>query len=109
MFVAISKITRGGQITLPKKIRARRAFADVRAVVFEERGEEIVLKPLRASPARDLARDHLPIAEYTMREWLDDAHDDLSLGALIGRITKKNRHSHAWKGIEPSGAEVWEE
>ena len=77
MASAISKITRGGQITLPKKIRTRKAFANVHAVVFEDRGEEIVLRPLRTSGNQEFARDHLPFVEHTMRDWLDPVNDNL--------------------------------
>ena len=38
-------------------------------------------------------------------EKLTRTHDALS--GLIDRITDKNRHDYAWKGVEPKGAEVW--
>lgn len=77
MTVAVSKITRAGQITLPKKIRSGKAFALAQAVLFEDRGDEIVIRPLHAREADDMKRDHLPYVEFTMRDWLDRANDDL--------------------------------
>lgn len=77
MSVTISKITRAGQITLPKKIRSGKTFAHAKAVLFEERGSEVVIKPLRTQDERETKSDHLSVVEYTMRDWLDSAHDDL--------------------------------
>ena len=77
MSVTISKITRAGQITLPKRIRSRGVFANAKAVSFEERGSEIVIKPLQVHSAREVKNDHLSVVEYTMHDWLDSAHDDL--------------------------------
>lgn len=78
MSITISKITRAGQITLPKKIRDNRAFAGAQAVSFEARGdEEIVIRPLRAQKKQRTSTDHWPIVAHTMRDWLDEAHDDL--------------------------------
>lgn len=77
MATTISKITRAGQITLPKKIRSGRAFAHAKAVLFEERGSEVVIMPLQAQSARETKSDHLSVVEHTMRDWLDSAHDDL--------------------------------
>ena len=77
MTIAISKITRAGQITLPKKIRTNRAFADSTAVVFEDRGSEIIIKPLVTPEIQNISRDHLPFVEYTMRDWLDPVNDNL--------------------------------
>lgn len=75
MASTISKITRAGQITLPKKIRGT-TFADATAVVFEERGTEVVIKPLRAQKTRS-ANDHMAFVEYTMLGWLDPENDNL--------------------------------
>ncbi|MDO8514310.1 MAG: AbrB/MazE/SpoVT family DNA-binding domain-containing protein [bacterium] len=78
MLTTISKITRAGQITLPKIIRDSKAFVGARAVLFEERGdEEVVIRPLRAKSARGDKNDHLSIVEHTMRDWLDEVNDDL--------------------------------
>jgi len=79
MTITISKITRVGQITLPKKIRGGRAFVGAHAVTFEDRGNEVVVRPLRhekAYPAKK-RHDHLSVVEHTMRDWSDTAHDDL--------------------------------
>lgn len=76
MSITISKITRAGQITLPKKIRSGRAFAHAKAVMFEERGSEIVITPMRAGKS-SAENDHLAFAEYTMRDWLDPENDNL--------------------------------
>ena len=77
MSVTISKITRAGQITLPKKIRSGRAFAHAKAVVFEERGSEVVVKPLNVQKIQHTTNDHWPIIVHTMRDWLDEVNDDL--------------------------------
>ncbi|OGG60597.1 hypothetical protein A3C86_04875 [Candidatus Kaiserbacteria bacterium RIFCSPHIGHO2_02_FULL_49_16] len=74
MVVTIGKITRAGQITLPKRIRERGAFALARAVTVEERGNEVIITPIR--PLRT-EEEHLPVVEHTMRDWLDAANDDL--------------------------------
>ena len=73
----ISKITRAGQITIPKKIRTGRVFSHAKAVTFEERGDEVVVKPLRSDHELPLNMDHWPFVEYTMRDWLDPVNDDL--------------------------------
>jgi len=75
--VSISKITRGGQITLPIKIRTSRAFQNSTAVMFEERKNEIVIRPLKSEPASKDSMDHWPFVEHTMRDWLDSVNDDL--------------------------------
>jgi AbrB family looped-hinge helix DNA binding protein len=75
MTIAISKITRAGQITLPKKIRTSRAFAQSTAVTFEERGSEVVVRPLKAEANHP--NDHWPIVVHTMQDWLDPVNDDL--------------------------------
>lgn len=79
MAITISKITRVGQITLPKKIRSGRAFVGVSAVTFEDRGNEIVVRPLRHEKTHPVKKrnDHLSVVERTMRGWSDKAHDDL--------------------------------
>ena len=77
MVKVISKITRAGQITLPKKIRSGRVFARASAVEFEERNNEVVIKPLLTHDAARTTNDHWPIVVHTMRDWLDEAHDDL--------------------------------
>jgi len=74
MVVTIGKITRAGQITLPKRIRERGAFAHAKAVAVEERGNEIVITPLQSPHVEG---EHLPIVESAMRDWLDAANDDL--------------------------------
>jgi len=73
----ISKITRAGQITLPKKIRTGRLFAHAKAVIIEERSDEVVVKPLRSDHELPLNMDHWPFVVYTMRDWLDEENDDL--------------------------------
>ena len=73
----ISKITRAGQITLPKKIRTGRAFTHAKAVVFEERGEEVVIKPLKSDSSFGTNMDHWPFVVHTMQNWLDEENDDL--------------------------------
>ncbi len=75
MTITISKITRAGQITLPKKIRTSRAFARSTAVTFEECGNEVIIRPLKTE-ARP-ASNHWPIVVHTMRDWLDEVNDDL--------------------------------
>ena len=77
MTITISKITRAGQITLPKRIRMSKAFAGVQAVVFEDSGDQLIVKPLKSPKKQEFARDHLPFVEYTMRDWLDPVNDDL--------------------------------
>jgi len=75
MTTAISKITRAGQITLPKNIRSRGDFARARAVEFVETNGTLVLRPvLAASPILD---EDAAVINHTMREWLDAEHDDL--------------------------------
>ena len=74
---SISKITRAGQITLPKKIRTSSAFQHSTAVVFEERADEIVIKPLKSFATLGDTMDHWPFIEYTMRDWLNPENDDL--------------------------------
>ena len=76
MTTTISKITRAGQITLPKKIRSGRAFAHAKAVMFEELGSEVVITPMRAGKS-SVESDHLAFVEYTMRDWLDPENDNL--------------------------------
>lgn len=77
MTVTVSKITRAGQITLPKRIRSGKAFAHAKAVLFVDRGNEVIIKPLQERETGDIKRDYLPFAEYTTRDWLDSANDDL--------------------------------
>lgn len=77
---SISKITRAGQITLPKKIRTGRVFSKATAVVIEERKNEVVIKPLILqieAPSENIAGDHLPFVGHTMRGWLDPENDNL--------------------------------
>jgi len=74
---SISKITRAGQITLPKKIRTGRAFSQATAVVIEERAGEVVIKPLQSDVKLPPNMDHWPFVIYTMRNWLDEENDDL--------------------------------
>ena len=76
MTLTISKITRAGQITLPKKLRTK-AFADATAVVFEERGKEVVIKPLQVKKGHARNMDHWPLVMYTNQSWLDPENDDL--------------------------------
>ena len=76
MSIAISKITRAGQITLPKKIR-NAAFAGASAVVFEERGKEVVIKPLQVKKEYARNMDHWPLVVHTNQSWLDPENDDL--------------------------------
>ena len=77
MTITISKITRAGQVTLPKKLRDK-VFAGARAVVFEERGTEIIVKPVEIAKEEKRVGDwHMPLVEYTMRDWLDPENDDL--------------------------------
>jgi len=75
MTITISKITRAGQITLPKKIRTSRAFARSKAVMFEERGDEVIVRPL--APDVRPANDHWPVVVHSMQDWLDEVNDDL--------------------------------
>ena len=74
MVVTIGKITRAGQITLPKRIRESWAFAHANAVAVEERGNEIIITAIRSLRAEE---EHLPVVEHAMRDWLDAANDDL--------------------------------
>ena len=78
MAITISKITRAGQITLPKRIRDA-AFAGASAVLFEERGREIIVKPLEIKKERSTSdgNDHWPIVAHTMQHWLDEENDNL--------------------------------
>jgi len=76
MSITISKITRAGQVTLPKKLRDK-AFADATAVVFEERGKEVVIRPVQIRKKQVNDNWHMPLVEYTMRDWLDPENDNL--------------------------------
>lgn len=79
MSVTISKITRAGQITLPKKLRTK-AFAGASAVVFEDRGKEVVIKPVHVQKIKaeeDVDNWYMPLVEHTMRDWLDSENDNL--------------------------------
>lgn len=73
----ISKITERGQITLPKRVRDTRLFSEARAVVFEERGHEIVIKPMRTQKKLRATNDHWPLAVHSHQDWLDAENDDL--------------------------------
>jgi len=75
--ISISKITRAGQITLPKKIRTNRTFQHSTAVFFEERANEVVIRPLKSGFALGENMNHWPFVEHTMRDWLDPVNDDL--------------------------------
>lgn len=50
------------------------AFLHAKAVSVEERGNEVIITPIRALRAEE---EHLPIAQYSMRDWLDAENDDL--------------------------------
>ena len=73
---AISKITRGGQVTLPKSIRATRHFSDAHAVEFIQKNDMVVVRPIKTTSDKDRSAQK-KILDYTMREWADTAHDDL--------------------------------
>jgi len=45
--------------------------------MFEERKNEIVIRPLKSEPASKDSMDHWPFVEHTMRDWLDSVNDDL--------------------------------
>lgn len=79
MTITISKITRAGQITLPKKLRTK-AFAGASAVVFEDRGREVIIKPVHVQKIKTVKGDdnwYMPLVEHTMRDWLDSENDNL--------------------------------
>ena len=54
----------------------REGFAHAKAVMFEERGSEVVITPMRAGKS-SVESDHLAFVEYTMRDWLDPENDNL--------------------------------
>ena len=45
--------------------------------MFEERGSEVVVKPLNVQKIQHTTNDHWPIIVHTMRDWLDEVNDDL--------------------------------
>ena len=45
-----------GQITIPKKVRDKLRIAPGDFILFEERGEEVVLKKARLSPVEEFDR-----------------------------------------------------
>lgn len=62
-------------MTLPKKIRALRAFANARAVAFTERSGVVTIQPITTADAR--ASEQTALLDSTLKEWSDKEHDNL--------------------------------
>ena len=73
----MSKISERGQITLPKRVRETQLFRGAHAVVFEERGQEIVIQPMHARQKIRTANDHWSAVVHSHQDWLDAENDDL--------------------------------
>ena len=73
---SISKVTERGQITLPKHLRESGAFAGARAVMFIERGDSLIIEPVKVRSATQNS-EHLTLLDATMAAWADPINDNL--------------------------------
>ncbi len=74
--VSLGKITERGQITLPKRLRERGAFAGARAVVFIERDGRLLIEPVKTT-TKTKREDYSDIVDATLADWSNPVHDDL--------------------------------
>lgn len=70
-----AKITRNGQITLPKKLRIKNNIEEGQIILFSEEENKIILQPIPMKHQE--TDDHLKVLESGLQDWADPIHDDL--------------------------------
>ena len=74
MLTNVSRLTKKGQVTIPKKIRDR-LKSDT--VVFEILGDHVIIKPVKsvAGALQKYARASIPFKEVREKAWEEVAHE----------------------------------
>lgn len=74
MLTNVSRLTKKGQLTLPKKIRDK---LNSDAVVFEIVDDKVILRPVRsvAGALRKYAKGLIPFGKARERAWEEVAHE----------------------------------
>ncbi len=74
MLTNVSRLTKKGQLTLPKKIRDK---LNSDAVVFEIVDDKVILRPVRsvAGALRKYAKVLIPFGEAREKAWEEVAHE----------------------------------
>lgn len=74
MIAVASKVTRNGQVTIPKKLREKQQLKEGSVVFFVEEAGQLVLK---TAVEKSEDQDYLHFLDKQMAEWLDPVNDDL--------------------------------
>ena len=74
MLTNVSRLTKKGQVTIPKKIRDK---LKTDAVVFEMLDDKVILKPVRsvAGALQKYAKVFIPFEEAREKAWEEVAHE----------------------------------